>query len=40
MQIVTATVLRNNLSDALKEIVRKKDYLLVAKKKESDVSAC
>lgn len=32
MNIVTSTVLRNNLADSLKEISGKKDYLLVAKK--------
>jgi len=32
MNVVNATVLRNNLSDALKEVSGKKDYLLVAKK--------
>lgn len=31
MNVVNATVLRNNLADALNE-ARKKDYLLVAKK--------
>lgn len=32
MNIVSTTVLRNNLADALKKVARKKDYLLVAKK--------
>ncbi|MCL4377150.1 MAG: type II toxin-antitoxin system Phd/YefM family antitoxin [Actinobacteria bacterium] len=32
MNIVNATVLRNNLSDALNEVNRNKDFLLVAKK--------
>jgi len=32
MNIVTTTVLRNNLADTLKEVTSKKDYLLVAKK--------
>lgn len=32
MNIVTTTVLRNNLADTLKEVSSKKDYLLVAKK--------
>jgi len=32
MNIITSTVLRNNLSDSLKEVTEKKDYLLVAKK--------
>lgn len=32
MNIVNATVLRNNLSDALNEVSGNKDYLLVAKK--------
>jgi len=32
MNIITTTVLRNNLADSLKEISGKKDYLLVAHK--------
>jgi len=32
MNIINATVLRNNLSVSLKEVESKKDYLLVAKK--------
>lgn len=32
MNIITSTILRNNLADALKEVTKKKDYLLVAKK--------
>ena len=32
MNIITTTVLRNNLADSLKEIANKKDYLLVASK--------
>ncbi len=32
MNVVSATVLKNNLTDTLDEITRKKDYLLVAKK--------
>lgn len=32
MNIVTTTILRNNLADTLKEVSGKKDYLLVAKK--------
>lgn len=32
MNIVSSTVLRNNLADALLEVDKKKDYLLVAKK--------
>jgi PHD/YefM family antitoxin component YafN of YafNO toxin-antitoxin module len=32
MNIVTTTILRNNLSDSLKEVANKKDYLLVSKK--------
>ncbi len=32
MNIITTTVLRNNLADSLKAISTKKDYLLVAKK--------
>lgn len=32
MNVVTSTILRNNLSDVLKKIASKKEYLLVAKK--------
>ena len=32
MNIITTTLLRNNLADTLKEVSGKKDYLLVAKK--------
>jgi PHD/YefM family antitoxin component YafN of YafNO toxin-antitoxin module len=32
MNIVSTTVLRNNLADTMKEVTKKKDYLLVAKK--------
>lgn len=32
MNIINSTVLRNNLSDSLKEIERKKKYLLVSKR--------
>jgi PHD/YefM family antitoxin component YafN of YafNO toxin-antitoxin module len=32
MNIVSTTVLRNNLADSLKEVTDKKDYLLVSKK--------
>ncbi len=32
MNIINSTVLRNNFSDALNEINRNKDFLLVAKK--------
>ena len=32
MNIVSTTTLRNNLSDAVKKIAKKKDYLLVSKK--------
>ena len=32
MNIITTTILRNNLADSLKEVTNKKDYLLVAKK--------
>ncbi len=32
MNVVTTTILRNNLADILKEVSGKKDYLLVAKK--------
>ncbi len=34
MNIINVTVLRNNLADALKEVSKRKDYLLVAKKGE------
>lgn len=32
MNIVNATVLRNNLSDTLSEVSKRKDFLLIAKK--------
>jgi PHD/YefM family antitoxin component YafN of YafNO toxin-antitoxin module len=32
MNIINATVLRNNLSDAISEIQNKKEYLLIAKR--------
>mgnify|MGYP001592980615 CR=1 FL=1 len=32
MNIINATVLRNNLADALSEVTDKKEFLLVAKK--------
>ena len=32
MNVINATVLRNNFSESLKVVERKKDYLLVAKK--------
>ena len=32
MNVITTTVLRNNLADSLKEIAGKKDYFLVASK--------
>lgn len=32
MNIINTTVLRNNLADAIDEVVSKKDYLLVAKR--------
>lgn len=32
MNVISTTILRNNLADALKEVANKKDYLLVAKK--------
>lgn len=32
MNIISSTVLRNNLADALSEVNKKKDFLLVAKK--------
>lgn len=31
--IVTTTILRNNLADVLKEVAKKRDYLLVSKKR-------
>lgn len=31
--IITTTILRNNLSDTLNEVAQKRDYILVAKKK-------
>ena len=30
--VISSTILRNNLADTLKEVSKKKDYLLVAKK--------
>lgn len=32
MNVITTTVLRNNLADTLKEVDKNRDYLLVAKK--------
>ncbi len=32
MNVVSATVLKNNLTNTIDEITRKRDYLLVAKK--------
>jgi hypothetical protein len=32
MNVITTTVLRNNLADALEEVTKAKEYLLVAKK--------
>ena len=32
MNVVNATVLRNNLSDSLNEVLNKKSYLLIARK--------
>ena len=32
MNVISSTVLRNNLADTLKEIDKNRDYLLVAKK--------
>lgn len=32
MNIINATVLRNNLADALSEVTNRKDFLLVSKK--------
>ncbi len=32
MNVITTTILRNNLADTLREVSNKKDYLLVAKK--------
>jgi len=34
MNIINATVLRNNLSDSLNEVIKKKGYLLIARKKK------
>ena len=34
MNVITTSILRNNLADALREITKKKDYLLVAKKNQ------
>jgi len=34
MNVITTTILRNNLADTLKEITKKKDYFLVAKKNQ------
>ena len=34
MNVITTTILRNNLADTLKEITKKRDYLLVAKKNQ------
>jgi PHD/YefM family antitoxin component YafN of YafNO toxin-antitoxin module len=34
MNIITTTILRNNLADALEEITKKRDYLLVTKKNQ------
>jgi PHD/YefM family antitoxin component YafN of YafNO toxin-antitoxin module len=34
MNVITTTILRNNLADTLKEIAKKRDYLLVAKKNQ------
>jgi len=34
MDIVNSTTLRNNLSDTIKEVSRKKDYFLVSKRGE------
>ncbi len=32
MNVINATVLRNNLSDAVREVEKKRDYLLVARR--------
>jgi len=32
MNVINTTVLRNSLADAIKEVAKKKDYLLVAKR--------
>jgi len=32
MNVITTTVLRNNLADALQKVTKKQDFLLVAKK--------
>jgi len=34
MNVITTTILRNNLADTLKEITKKRDYFLVAKKNQ------
>jgi len=34
MNVISTTILRNNLADTLKEITKKRDYLLVAKKNQ------
>jgi len=34
MNIITTTILRNNLADTLEEITKKRDYLLVTKKNQ------
>jgi len=34
MNVITTTILRNNLADTLKEITKKRDYLLVVKKNQ------
>lgn len=36
MNVISATVLRNNLADAINEISKKRDYLLVSKRGKVD----
>jgi len=34
MNVITTSILRNNLADALKEVTKKKNYFLVARKNQ------
>mgnify|MGYP001143090677 CR=1 FL=1 len=34
MNVITTSILRNNLADALKEVTKKRSYLLVARKNQ------
>ena len=36
MNIVSTTVLRNNLADAISEVAKKRDYLLISKRDKID----